>query len=231
LEELGLEEEDLINNKVTKAAIWNKVVEVYNEGKRPPTDGKKDYLRYDREKVYPVVEDDVYKFDDTYFTWQMKTGMLSEKYDDRFDWKKRGSGMSTQDWDDGIKKSKCKLCDEPDSLEHALWECKVLKEQRVKGKITFIDQEYIDQMKQIMPFVDDIENMSEFEAFLAGNWLLNREQSVECRKQVGRWIRQTLEVRKQLFGILTRAEEQLAAEPNPQRTDTHSPTPPTAVAP
>ena len=233
LEELSLQPEDLIDSKVTKAAIWNKVVRLYNDGKRPPGGSKKDYLQYSREKVYPVVEDDVYKWDDTYFTWQMKTGMMAEKYDERFDWLKRGL-MSTQVWDEHIKTKMCKLCKEHDSLEHALWECRVLKEQRVKGRITFIDQEYIVQMKQIMPFVDDFDNMSEFEEFLAGNWLLNREQSSECRKQVGRWIRQTLEVRKELIGILTRAEEQNADDLDPESTDTPPPapnTPPTAVAP
>jgi hypothetical protein len=158
---------------------------------------RRDYLRWYRDKNVPKIDLSIYKWDGSYFWWEMKTGVLAEKFDDRFDFK---AGIDQATRDKIIHNRICPLCDKPDTIEHALWICSAVKSKNKERKVAIPDQ-YIKRLTRELPFIEDLNNMSVHEAFLAILWLLNADQPDQLKRDIGSWFRRTLESRRELIQL------------------------------
>jgi hypothetical protein len=174
-------------------AIRKALIKEFNDRKTANVD-LRDYLKYYRDQLYPKLNKSIYKWDDSYFWWQMKTGVLAEKFDDRFDFK---SGLKQNERDILIRERTCPLCDSLDSIEHALWTCKAIKAEAKKENIFIQDLDVVRLLKDL-PFIKDLDTVSIHEAFLLNLWLLNMDQPDQLKKDVGAWIRKTLAIRQRL---------------------------------
>jgi hypothetical protein len=176
------------------AEVRKAEIKDYNIRKTVQVD-KRDYLKYQRDKVYPKVDDAIYKWDGSYFWGQMKTGVLAEMYDERFDFK---SGIDQATRDLLIKNRTCPLCNGKDSIEHALWLCIPLKQENTKKNTCLKDNEK-DGLLRVLTFIKDLDNVSDHEAFLANLWLLNVDQPDQAKRDIGNWIKKVLQTRKSLI--------------------------------
>jgi hypothetical protein len=179
-----------------KKAVWQHTVAEFNKRKHLQVDSK-DYMKHYRDKGYPKVDDEMYKFDDTYYWWRMKTGILPQMYDDRFDfW--TNPNITQVEREETIKNRICDLCGQKDNIEHALWICQDIKREKEKGNITFIPEEEERRLLEHLPFIKDLEKITVHEIFLINSYLLDREHTISFKKQIGKWIHDTLRVRKKL---------------------------------
>jgi hypothetical protein len=193
--DLGIPESLIFQKSWNNKEIREIMVRDYNIDKMKKVTGK-DYMMYFRDKTIPRVDPDIYKYDDTIFWWEMKTGVLSEKYDDRFDFKNQ---QTQEERDQLIKIRLCTLCKELDCIEHCLWICEPVKIEFKKRKLKFIDHPDIERTQTTLSFVKDITNVNIHEGYLINLYLLNYDHSISFKKEVGRWIRETLNVRKALL--------------------------------
>ena len=188
--------EDTYSKAASTMEVRKAMLKDYNTRMTAEID-KRDYLKYQRDKVYPGIDKSINKWDGSYFWWQMKTGVLAEKYDERFDFK---AGIIQIIRDLAIKNRLCLLCDGRDSIEHALWLCRPIKEQNKQDNIEIPNIEK-ERLKQVLTFVKDLDKMSEHEAFFANLWLLNNDQPDQSKREIGNWFKRVLQTRKELIGI------------------------------
>jgi hypothetical protein len=190
----------LNDNTASKGAsgieVRNSMIRKYNTDKERHVD-RRDYLRYYRDQWYPKIDVTICKWDGSYFWRQLKTGLLAEKYDDRFDF---NSGIPQNIRDKTIFNRSCPVCDQPDSIEHALWICTAIKEKNRERKV-FIPVQYKDRLVRELSFITDLENITIHEAFLVTLWLLSADQPFQLKMDIGCWIKKTLESRQELVRL------------------------------